>query len=55
MNGIVCCSDRHIIMNALDPSKGSSNLTSALMYYNAITDYMSQLRDCLGELRDDIE
>lgn len=54
MNGIVC-SDRHIIMNALDPSKGSSNLTSALMYYNAITDYMSQLRDCLGELRDDIE
>ena len=54
MNGIVS-SDRHIIMNALDPSKGSSNLTSALMYYNAITDYMSQLRDCLGELRDDIE
>ena len=42
-------------MNALDPSKGSSNLTSAMMYFNAITDYMSQLRECLGELRDDIE
>ena len=42
-------------MNALDSSKGSSNLTAALMYFNAITDYMAQLRDCLGELRDDIE
>ena len=42
-------------MNALDPTKGSSNLTSAMMYFNAITDYMSQLRECLGELRDDIE
>ena len=48
-------SDRQIVMNALDPTKGSSNLTSAMMYYNAITDYMSQLRECLGELRDDIE
>ena len=42
-------------MNALDPSKGKSNLNSALMYFNAITDYMTQLRSCLGELRDDIE
>ena len=42
-------------MNALDPTKGSSNLTSAMMYFNAITDYMTQLRECLGELRDDIE
>ena len=48
-------SDRQIIMNALDPSKGKSNLTSALMYFNSITEYMTQLRSCLGELRDDIE
>ena len=48
-------SDKQIVMNALDPTKGSSNLTSAMMYFNAITDYMTQLRECLGELRDDIE
>ena len=48
-------SDKQIVMNALDPTKGSSNLTSAMMYFNAIADYMTQLRECLGELRDDIE
>ena len=35
--------------------KGSSDINSALKYFNSITEYMMQLRTALGELRDDIE
>ena len=35
--------------------KGSSNITSALKYFNSISEYMLQLRQVLEELRDDIE
>ena len=48
-------SDKTIILNALDENKTSSNFTSALKYFNSITEYMMQLRDCIYELRDDIE
>lgn len=41
--------------NALDVEKGSSNITSALKYFNSISEYMLQLRQVLEELRDDIE
>ena len=44
-----------ILNNALDVAKGSSDINSALKYFNSITDYMMQLRTALGELRDDIE
>ena len=44
-----------ILNNALDVEKGSSNITSALKYFNSISDYMLQLRQVLEELRDDIE
>ena len=48
-------SDKVILNNALDLDKGSSDIGSALKYFNSITDYMMQLRNALGELRDDIE
>ena len=35
--------------------KGSSDINSALKYFNSITEYMMQLRNVLRELRDDIE
>ena len=44
-----------ILNNALDVEKGSSDINSALKYFNSITEYMMQLRTALGELRDDIE
>ena len=44
-----------ILNNALDVKKGSSNITSALKYFNSISEYMLQLRQVLEELRDDIE
>ena len=49
------CSDEVILNNALDLDKGSSDIQSALKYFNSITEYMMQLRTALGELRDDIE
>ena len=48
-------SDKVILNNALDLDKGSSDIHSALKYFNSITEYMMQLRNVLGELRDDIE
>ena len=48
-------SDKVILNNALDLDKGSSDISSALKYFNSITDYMMQLRQALEELRDDIE
>ena len=48
-------SDKIILNNALDVEKGSSDINSALKYFNSITEYMMQLRTALGELRDDIE
>ena len=48
-------SDKVILNNALDVEKGSSNITSALKYFNSISEYMLQLRQVLEELRDDIE
>ena len=48
-------SDKVILNNALDLDKGFSDIQSALKYFNSITDYMMQLRNVLGELRDDIE
>ena len=39
----------------MSDEKGSSNITSALKYYKSITEYMTQLRSCIDELRDDIE
>ena len=48
-------SDKIILNNALDVEKGSSDINSALKYFNSITQYMMQLRSALGELRDDIE
>ena len=44
-----------ILNNALDVEKGSSDINSAIKYFNSITEYMMQLRTALGELRDDIE
>ena len=54
-NYVWCFSDKVILNNALDLDKGSSDIGSALKYFNSITDYMMQLRNALGELRDDIE
>ena len=48
-------SDKVILNNALDLDKGSSDIHSALKYFNSITEYMMQLRNVLRELRDDIE
>jgi hypothetical protein len=48
-------SDKIILNNALDVEKGSSDIRSALKYFNSITEYMMQLRGSLRELRDDIE
>ena len=48
-------SDKIILNNALDVEKGSSDIFSALKYFNSTTEYMMQLRTALGELRDDIE
>jgi len=48
-------SDKIILNNALDVEKGSSDIFSALKYFNSTTEYMMQLRMALGELRDDIE
>lgn len=48
-------SDKVILNNALDLDKGSSDIHSALKYFNSITEYMMLLRNVLGELRDDIE
>ena len=48
-------SGKIILNNALDVEKGSSDINSALKYFNSITEYMMQLRTALGELRDDIE
>ena len=48
-------SDKNIILYALDVEKTYSNMTSAMKYYDSITEYMNQLRDCIDELRDDIE
>ena len=48
-------SDKIILNNALDVEKGSSDIGSALKYFNSITEYMMQLRGSLRELRDDIE
>ena len=52
---LFCVSDKVILNNALDVEKGSSNITSALKYFNSISEYMLQLRQVLEELRDDIE
>ena len=51
----VVSSDKIILNNALDVEKGSSDIFSALKYFNSTTEYMMQLRTALGELRDDIE
>ena len=48
-------SDSRIIQNAMNVEKSSGNITSAMKYYNSITEYMTQLRSCIDELRDDIE
>ena len=48
-------SDNIILTNALDVEKGSSNISSAMKYFNSISEYMLQLRQVLEELRDDIE
>ena len=48
-------SNKVILNNALDLDKGSSDIHSALKYFNSITEYMMQLRNVLRELRDDIE
>ena len=48
-------SDKVILNNALDLDKGSSDIHSALKYFKSITEYMTQLRNVLRELRDDIE
>ena len=48
-------SDKVILNNALDVEKGSSNISSAMKYFNSISEYMLQLRQVLEELRDDIE
>ncbi|XP_071748838.1 uncharacterized protein [Lepeophtheirus salmonis] len=48
-------SDKVILNNALDVEKGSSNISSAMKYFNSISEYMLQLRLVLEELRDDIE
>ena len=44
-----------ILNNALDNEKGTTDIQSALMYFDSITKYMQQLRTALEELRDDIE
>lgn len=51
----ICFSDKVILNNALDVEKGSSNISSAMKYFNSISEYMLQLRQVLEELRDDIE
>ena len=44
-----------ILINALDNEKGTTDIQSALMYFDSISKYMQQLRTALEELRDDIE
>ena len=44
-----------ILNNALDNEKGTTDIQSALMYFDSISKYMQQLRTALEELRDDIE
>ena len=48
-----CC--QVILNNALDNEKGTTDIQSALMYFDSISKYMQQLRTALEELRDDIE
>ena len=48
-------SDRNIIAYAMDVEKSSSDITGAMKYYDSITEYMTELRSCIDELRDDIE
>ena len=52
-DGTECC--QVILNNALDNEKGTTDIQSALMYFDSISKYMQQLRTALEELRDDIE
>ena len=51
----IILSDKVILNNALDIEEGKTNVTSTMRYFHSISEYMQELRNVLGELRDDIE